>query len=145
MSDQPDTSTIAINLSDAIERASQTRDPSEIIRLLAANAVWRSNDTVHVGRGEIWSALSEHWANSLHCTTQQVIESCDSGIDVIQIQSEWQHSINGGWYRTTAELRVRLNEGAKISTIESRHSYSPISLDHRRMSIATTSTPKPST
>ncbi len=140
MSHQPDTSTVATDLSRAIEQACQTRDPSALIRLMASDAVWRNNDAVHVGREEIWSALSANWANTLHYTLQQDIESCDARYVLIRFESEWQHSIRGGWYRTSGELRLSLDGRSRISTIESRHTSAPISVSSRRMTIATTVT-----
>ena len=145
MAHRPDTSRLADDLSRAIEQACQTRDPSALIRLTTSDAVWRDNDAVHVGREEIWSALTANWGNSLHCALKQDVDSCDARNVVIRFQSEWQHSIRGGWYCTSGELRLSLDDRSHISTIESRHSTSPISASGRRMAIATAATPETST
>lgn len=134
---RPVDAAIAADLSRSLERACRTRDPSELIRWVTKDAVWRDNDAVHVGRDEIWSALSHRWANSLHCSLRQDVESRDGQCVVIRFESEWQHSIRGRWYRTSGEARVSFDEQRRITTVESRDADTPISVSQRRLPIAT--------
>ena len=137
MSHNPISLTSATELSSAIERACRRRDPSEVIRLMTKDAVWRDNDDVHVGRDEIWNALSEAWVHALHCATRQEIESCDSRGLVIRHESEWQHAIRGRWYRSSGEMRLSLDDHGRITTVESRRAHVPISVSERRLPIST--------
>ena len=141
MSVQPINATEIARLSRSFVLACKTRNPSKLIRLMSKDAVWRDNDAVHVGRDEIWGALNDKWASSLHCTLQQSIESIDTETVVIQFESEWQHSVCGRWFRTTGRIRASVGVHGAITTIESRITDTPISVGDRRLSIAMRTTP----
>ena len=130
----------ANELSQAIEQACRTRDPSALMRLMTRDAVWRDNDNVHVGRDEIWTALSDKWTNALHCTLQQDIVSSDETFIAMRFESEWQHSSHGRWYRTTGQTQITLDDQKLIATIESRHADTPISVNERHLTIPMTTT-----
>ena len=136
-------STAAATLSRSFERACKTREPSELIRLLSKDAVWRDNDVVHVGRDEIWSALGNRWANTLHCTLQPNTEFCDAHNMVIRFESEWQNSVCGRWYRTSGKIRAWLDDNGYITKVESQLADIPISVADRRLLIAVAPTAEP--
>ncbi|MDJ0655720.1 MAG: DUF1348 family protein [Xanthomonadales bacterium] len=130
----------AAEIGRSIEQALSSHSPSQAIRLVTKEAVWRDKDAVHVGRDEIWSALTQKWSNSLHCTLRQEIESFDARRIVIQFESEWQHSICGRWYRSSGEMRVSVDDHWSLSTIESRQTDTPISASERRLAISMAAT-----
>ncbi|MDJ0748197.1 MAG: DUF1348 family protein [Woeseiaceae bacterium] len=135
MHEAPENSTIAIDFARSIEKACISRNPSEIVRHLARQAVWRDDDTVYVGRDEIWKALNAKWALSLLCTTAHRIELSDSENIKLVLDAEWQHSRSGRWYCTRAVVQVTLDDQSHVATVESRNTIAPISASERRLTI----------
>lgn len=128
-------STSAASFERHLQQACQLRDPSALIRLMIKDAVWRDNDAVHVGREEIWSALSNKWASALHCTLNREVVSCDEMSVVIRFDSEWQHSVRGRWYRTSGRVRASFNDHGHVTKVESQLTVKPISVSDRRLAI----------
>lgn len=126
---------LATELARSIERACVAKDPTELVRHLAKQAVWRDDGVVYVGRGEIWNGLNEKWALSLICTTKLQIEDVDSQSVRFRLNSEWQHASCGRWFRTETSVRVTVDDRSRVSTVESTNATETISAADRRLAI----------
>ena len=135
MREAADNSTIAAELALSIKRACTTKNPTELVRHLAKQAVWRDDSNVHVGRDEIWRALNEKWAHSLICTTDLRIEERDSHLVRLKLNSEWQYAKCGRWFRTESDVRVTLDEQSHVSAVESTSDTKKISAADRELAI----------
>lgn len=127
--------TIATQLAVSIETACGAKDPTEVARHLAKDAVWRDDRAVYVGRDEIWNALNAKWALSLICTTHLEIEASDSQSACFRLNSEWQHANCGRWFRTETSMRVTLDDQSHVSAVESTNATETISAADRRLTI----------
>lgn len=133
-----DNSTVASELALSIRRASTTKDPTELVRHLAKQVVWRDDSKVHVGRDEIWGALNEKWANSPICLTDLQIEACNPQLILLKLNSEWQHARCGRWFRTQIDMRITLDEQSLVSAVESTSDTEEISAADRELAISLT-------
>ena len=139
-----DNSTTANELAYSIKQASTTKNPTDLVRHLAKQAVWRDNNNVYVGRDEIWSALSHSWASSLICTTDSQIEADESQFIHLTLNSEWQHAKCGRWFRTEFDVRITLDAQSVVSAIESTSTTQKISAADRQLAIPSAAHSEPS-
>ncbi len=130
-----DNSTIANELAHSIKQAGTTKNPTDLVRHLAKQAVWRDDDHVYVGRDEIWSALNCSWAKSLICTTDSLVVACESQFVRLKLNSEWQHAKCGRWFRTEFDVRITLDEQSAVCAIESSSTTKNISAAERQLAI----------
>ena len=128
----------ASRLNQAISTAWNSKDPSNVIRIIEANAVWRDNDSVFLGRSEIWAALRSRWEHTLHFQMKQQLESYESNRIRARFESEWQNSLHGQWYRRKGHAEYTFDAGGLITKIESRTERQPITAEERRLRLDTT-------
>jgi len=125
-------------LNEAIRMAWNSKDPSNVIRLIEANAVWRNNDSVFLGRSEIWQALRSQWQHTLHFQTKQELTSYAGNRITSHFESEWQDSLHGQWYRRSGYAEFTFDDDRLITTIESQTEQQRITAERRRLRLGTT-------
>ncbi len=124
-------------LNSKISTAWTSKDPSNVIRIIDPNAVWRDNDSVFLGRSEIWAALRAQWEHTLHFQTKQELASYESHRIAARFQSEWQDSQHGQWYRRSGYAEFTFDDERLITTIESRTEKRRITAEERRLKLDT--------
>ena len=127
----------ANRLNEAINIAWNSRDPSNVIRLIEPNAVWRDNDSVFLGRSEIWAALRSRWDHTLHFQLRQHLTSYEGNGIAVRFESEWQDSLHGQWYRTSGGAEFTFGADRLITKIESRTEQQPITAEERQLRLDT--------
>lgn len=123
-------------LCQATQAAWNTKEPSVVMQLLNPEAVWRRNGQVHVGRGEIWKALADMWAEMLHYRQIQAMISQDTNSIDVGYEAEWQHAVNGRWFRRVGTGTYVADDALKIIRFETCDSDQPITAAERRLAIA---------
>jgi len=118
-------------LNEAISTAWNSRDPSNVIRIIEPNAVWRDNNHIFLGRNEIWSALRAQWEHTLHFQAKQELTSHEHNRITARFESEWQNSLHGQWYRRSGYIEFAFDDSRLITKIESQTNQQPITADER--------------
>jgi len=130
--------TEAIRLNQVITNAWSSKDPSNVIRIIEPNAVWRENDNVFLGRNEIWAALRLRWEHTLHFQMRQDLTSYNDHCIAVRFESEWQDSLRGQWYRESGRVEFTFDTDQLITKIESRIEEHRITVEARRLRLDTT-------
>ncbi len=120
-------------LNESINAAWNSKDPSNVIRIIEPNAVWRDNDSIFLGRSEIWAALRAQWGHTLHFQTKQKLASYEDNRIAASIESEWQDSLHGQWYRASGTVAFTFDADQLITKIESRTERRRITAEERRL------------
>lgn len=123
----------AIAATQVVELAWNTRDPAEVIKLFSADAVWKEDERVIIGRKEIWESLDQHWRHALHYRLQlQLTRSAETSL-AFNSESEWQHSVSGQWYRAEGNWQLQFDNLGHIRVYEAHFKSTEISAEDRQV------------
>ena len=119
----------------AAEAAWNTRDAELIVLGYAPDAIWRDRGQTLSGRGAIRTYLKHKWRHELHQRMAMELWTHTANRISVRVQSEWQHSRTGQWYRTSGIEHWAFDDTGLIQQRNASSDDEPIGAGDRMIGI----------
>ncbi|MEQ8858483.1 MAG: DUF1348 family protein [Pseudomonadales bacterium] len=117
------------------EAAWNTRDPDLVVLGYAPDALWRDRGQTLSGRDAIRAYLERKWRHELHQRTAMALSSHTVNRISVRVQSEWQHSRTGQWYRTSGTEHWEYDDSGLIQKRDANPDDEPIGAGDRSIGV----------
>ena len=118
------------------EAAWNTRDPDLVVLGYSPDAVWRDRGQTLSGRAAIRAYLERKWRHELHQRTAMALWRHTVNRISVRVQSEWQHSRTGQWYRTSGIEHWEYDYSGLIQQRDASSGDEPIGAGDRSIGIS---------